>query len=80
MQDEEALRKIIREAVQETLSGLGFNVNNLYEVQADMQYLHKLRRDSEDLSSRIRLSIITVTVPALLYLLWGAVKKAVGGG
>lgn len=76
MLDEETFRKIIKETVHETLQGLGFNVHNSYEVQADMQYLHKLRRNSEDTASRIRLSLITVSVPAVIYLLWDAVKRA----
>ncbi len=80
MYDEETLQRVIREAVHETLSGLGFNIQNRYEVQADMQYLHKLRRNSEDLASRMRLSVISVSVPAALYLLWAALKKAVSGG
>lgn len=80
MVDEEILRKIIKDAVQETLMGLGFNLHNMYEVQADMQHLRKLRKNSEDVASRIRLSVITVTVPAVLYLVWNAVKRTVGGG
>jgi hypothetical protein len=80
MTEEELLRKIIREAVHETLSGLGFNLANLQEMQADLLYLHYKRKSSEEMMGRIRLSVITVVIPLLLYLVWEAVKLQVMRG
>lgn len=36
MTDEELIRKIVREAVHETLGFLGFNLVKLHEIQADL--------------------------------------------
>jgi hypothetical protein len=77
MTEEDILRKIVREAVHETLSGLGFNLVNLHEIQADLLYLHYKRKSSEEMVGRVKLSVITVVVPLLLYLLWGAVKMQI---
>lgn len=75
--EEERLRMIIREAVTETLSGLGFDVKNQNETQADILYLRKIRKGSEEVARVARSSAITVSLSTMLYLLWQAVKEGV---
>ncbi len=81
MIDEDMLRKIVREstkeAVHETLISLGFNPEEPQEMQANLIYLDKIRRGSEFLSIRIKASVIAVTIPTFLYLLWEVVKNAI---
>lgn len=80
MHDEEAMRRVVKETVHETLSGLGFDTHNLAEMQADMVYLRHLRKGSEDVFSKIRLVLLTTTIPGILYLLWEAFKNKIKNG
>lgn len=77
MSDEESIRRIMREAVHETLRGLGFNTEHPHEIQADLIYLNKVRKGSEELSRLIKKSVITVAVPSVLYLAWEVFRQAV---
>lgn len=72
---EEQQRKLIREAVHETLVGVGFHLQDPSQLQADMLYLRKLRHGSEDMSRVLRTSAITISFSTSLYLLWEAVKS-----
>lgn len=76
MPDEEITRKIVHEAVQETLRGLGFNTRSPHEMQADLIYLNKMRKGSEEMTRLVRKSIIAVAIPSMLYLLWEVLKQA----
>lgn len=71
------IRHIVREAVYETLSGLGMAAHEQQELQADFIYIRKMRKASEALGGNIRASIITVLIPTTLYILWQAVKGEV---
>ncbi len=75
---EEDIRRIVREAVFETLSGLGMATNEQQEVQADFIYMRKMRKGSEAMGRTIRTTAITAIVPTFIYLIWQAVKEAVG--
>lgn len=68
--------KLIEKTVRETLSGLGFNADDIHEMQADLMYLRRMRKGSEEMGQWIRRSIITVTIPTLLFVLWEAFKHA----
>lgn len=72
--DEQACRDIVRQTVQETLLGIGFEMQEPNKVQADMYYLRKLRCGSEDMVRVVRRSAITVSCTTALFLLWEAVK------
>ncbi|MDB2415361.1 hypothetical protein N9W34_06280 [Rickettsiales bacterium] len=71
---EEDLRKIVRETVHETLIGLGMGAQEPQELQSDFIYIRKIRKGSEDIARKVRASIITVTIPTFLYLLWETIK------
>jgi len=72
------IRRIVREAVYETLSGLGMAAHEQHEVQADFLYIRKMRKGSEMMSRTIRTTSITVLVPTFAYLIWEAIKNSVG--
>lgn len=77
MQTDDRIRHIVRDTVEETLRGLGLSPQDPQEMQADLIYLHKLRKGTEDMSTMIRRSIITVTIPSVVYFLWQAFRSAV---
>ena len=77
MNDDE-IRKIVREAVYETLSGLGVEAHQQHEVQADFLYVRKMRKGSEALGRNIRTTAITCLIPAMIYMFWESIKQAVG--
>lgn len=73
---EEDIQRIIKEAVHETLCGLGFSTNEPQELQADMLYIRHLREGSDAMQRHIKFSILTVFIPALMYGLWESAKLA----
>lgn len=79
MQSDE-IRMIVKEAVHETLSGLGVSASEPLEVQADFIYIRKMRKGSEFMARRVKGSVIAVVVPSFLYLLWEAVKTSLSKG
>ncbi len=68
---------IIRRSVRETLVSIGFDISEPSEIQADMYYLRRMRRGSEEMSKTIRRAALTLMVTTGLYLLWEAVKNSV---
>lgn len=76
MQKNSDIKKIVQQAVRETLTGLGFNANDPTEIQADLLYLRKMRRGSEEMSRLAKRCIITVTIPAFLYMAWEVIKRS----
>ena len=74
--NEQEIKKIVREAVHETLNGLGISVNKPHEMQADFIYIRKMRKGSEMISQKIKASIITVTIPTVIYIAWESLKES----
>ena len=72
--DDDATRVLMRQTVHETLMGLGFDMRDPNNLQADMHYLRKIRNGSEDVSNILRSSAITLSFTTALYLIWEAVK------
>ena len=75
----EAIQVIVRTAVMETLSSLGFDAEHPTELQADMYYLRRLRRGGEEARGIVRHSLLTVAVSTVLYLLWEAIRHSLPG-
>ncbi|MBM3618938.1 MAG: hypothetical protein FJX23_10415 [Alphaproteobacteria bacterium] len=74
-EQEEIYRKIVKEAVHETLLGVGFDLREPSQMQADMHYLRKLRHGSEDMTRVLQRSAITLGFSTALFLLWEAFKS-----
>jgi hypothetical protein len=69
------LKKIVRDAVHETLASLGFTPHAPQQMQADMLYMRKARKGSDELMRLIRASAITVAVTGLAYALIAGIKQ-----
>lgn len=80
MTDEETIRRIVKEAVHETLSGLGWDVRDLKEMQADMLYLRQSRKSKEQFSNKVTMTLITAIVTAAIYAVWDSLKRQMKGG
>lgn len=74
------MKIIVKEAVHETLSGLGMSAHEPQEMQADFLYIRKMRKGAEFMSRKIRTSIVTVTIPTFLYIAWEVVKSMISKG
>jgi hypothetical protein len=70
------IRDTSRETVHEALKGLGLTTDSPHELQADMHYLRRLRKGSEFLSLRAKAAVLAALIPALLWLLWQALKDS----
>ena len=73
--NEKNLKRIVKEVVHETLSGLGFAPHEPNEMQANMVYLTKLRKGSEFMSLRAKASLIAFLIPTLMYFIWESLKR-----
>ncbi|MDA0780777.1 MAG: hypothetical protein PQ612_06550 [Rickettsiales bacterium] len=73
--NEMEIKKIVREAVHETLNGLGISVHSPQEMQADFIYIRKMRKGAEMVTQKIKASLITVTIPTVLYIFWESLKE-----
>ena len=74
--DEKSLKRIVKEVVHETLTGLGFAPHEPNEMQANLIYLNKLRKGSEFMSIRAKASLIAFLIPTLLYFMWESLKRS----
>lgn len=77
MTNEEHIKAIVRETVQETLRGLGFDVDTPHSLQEDLSYLRKLRRNNDELWRLIVKVVVGVAIPVVLYLMWQSFKQTV---
>ncbi|PIR39615.1 MAG: hypothetical protein COV35_03670 [Alphaproteobacteria bacterium CG11_big_fil_rev_8_21_14_0_20_39_49] len=75
--NEMEIKKIVREAVHETLNGLGISMHSPQEMQADFIYIRKMRKGAEMVTQKIKASLITVTIPTALYIVWESLKEMV---
>jgi hypothetical protein len=69
---------MIRRVVSETLTSLGFDANNLKEMQADMGYLRLTRKRSEEISMKMIISLLGLLVTSVGYLVWDGLKNRIG--
>lgn len=73
------LKHIVRESVQETLVRMGFTTEEPHELQADMLYLRKSRRGSDEVAKWVRRTVLTTTVSGLLYMLYAGLRITLRG-
>ncbi len=55
---EKDIRRIVKEAVSETLCGLGFTTSEPHELQADLLHIRRLRTGSEYISRKVKASFV----------------------
>ncbi|MCH2038281.1 MAG: hypothetical protein MK137_06795 [Rickettsiales bacterium] len=68
---------IIRQAVKETMIGLGFDTDDPREMQKDLLHLRKIRKGSEELSRKAKTTMIAIAVSSGAYIFWEALKRAI---
>lgn len=73
--DNDAFRVLVRQTVHETLIGLGLDMREPNQLQADMYYLRKIRTGGEEMAKVMQRSAMTLTCTTVLYLLWEAIKR-----
>lgn len=73
--EDEKIRKVVKEAVAETLTGIGIDASDIRETQADFMYIRKMRLGSEYMRQRLKTTCISVCVPAFLYVMWESFKQ-----
>lgn len=69
----------IKVAVHETLTAIGFDMRDPNAMQDDIRFLRRWRQGADATKTAVWRAIITVTIPACLYLLWYAFKLALTG-
>lgn len=69
------VRRIVKEGIIEAFTTMGFPVHEPLEIQADLQHLRKQRKGCEAVRGNIIKTIITVSVPGALYMVWSAFKQ-----
>lgn len=65
----------VKYVVHETLSGLGFTIDDPNEIQQDIIYLRKIRTSSEGMKGLVRGTFITVIVTFLLQFIYFKVRS-----
>lgn len=72
--DEREVRKIVQEAVKETLVTLGIPADDPIEVQKDMQHLRAWRESVQTVKRQAVLTAIAVVITGALGLVWVTIK------
>lgn len=67
-------KRIVKEAIHETLEGFGFSVTDPLSVQDDMRYMRKMRLGCEATKRNVLKAAVTFLVPSGIYLIWEAFK------
>ncbi len=67
-------RELGREIVHETMEAMGFDVDHPLRVQADMAFLHRLRRRFEGAGRACFWALITLGTTGAGYAVWEGTK------
>lgn len=77
---EDAVRRIVRETVLETLTTLGLDVSEpekIIAVQADMAYLRKSRIGADEVMKWAKRSLLGTALAAITYATWDGIVAAI---
>lgn len=74
---ESEIKGLVKDAVTETLTGLGFDIKNLLAVQRDLQYLRDWRHTTESIRGKAVIVAVGLTVAGLCSVLWLGFKALV---
>lgn len=64
------IEKIVKTTVHETLTSLGFTIDDPTEVQKDMAHLRKTRNASDDVGKWVKRSAISICITGLATGIW----------
>ncbi len=71
------VKSLVKEAVTETLTGLGFDTQHPLAVQRDLQYLRDWRSTTESIRGKVILVSVGIAVVGLFSILWLGFKGLV---
>lgn len=74
---QEQLKGVIHDSVTETLTRLGMDHSNPFEMQRDFQHLRDWRLSSESIKKKGMVAMIGVALSGVLALLWVGFKVVV---
>ena len=77
---EEELRKIVRDTVHETLTGLGFSPKEPQQMQKYMIFLSELYESRKETKKGVRAAMIRFATPAFVVALWEGIKHFISKG
>jgi len=70
------IKDLMKEAVEETLTGLGFDTDHPLAVQRDLSYLRDWRHTAESIRGKAILAAVGIAVVGLCGVLWLGLKAA----
>lgn len=76
--NEQEIRKIVAEAVTETLTRMGIDAEEPIEVQRDFQHLRAWRQSIETVKRQSLMTAIGVITVGILGAIWLAIKGVPG--
>ena len=71
------LKALVKAAVTETLTGLGFDTEHPLDVQRDLQYLRDWRHTTESIRGKAVLVAVGIAVVGLCGVLWLGFKTLI---
>jgi len=74
---ETEVKALMKEAVEETLTGLGFDTKHPLAVQRDLQYLRDWRHTTESIRGKAVLVAVGIAVVGLCSILWLGFKALI---
>ena len=74
---ESEIKDLMKAAVEETLTGLGFDTEHPLAVQRDLSYLRDWRNTTESIRGKAVLVAVGVSVVGLAGVLWLGFKAAI---
>lgn len=77
---ESDLRRIVQETVKETLTSLGVDHKDPFEMQRDFQYLREWRRSSAAIQRKGMLVLVGIFCSGLVAMVWAGFKDKLTGG
>lgn len=78
--DKEELREAVKEGVQDAFIAMGIDHEAPREMQADFQYLRKLRVGRDALTSKVFMGIVGATLTAFVALVTIGFNTLFGSG
>jgi len=71
---ESEIKALMKEAVMETMTGMGFDTEHPLDVQRDLQYLRDWRLTTETIRGKAILAAVGISVIGLCSVLWLGLK------